>query len=332
VKILLTGATGFVGFNLLLRLLNEPGVRRIVLPLRAPGRLRAKLALEKIYEIPPQVEILTAEAPEWNLESSKLTGLTHAVHAAAMLFGDRLEDYRRVNVEGTLRLLQQLPDGVRPVLLSSQSAGGPTPGGMPARDEETPDSPISHYGISKGEMEQAVMGVRPCTLLRPPMVLGPRDTATLPLFKLAGSPLRIKPGFHEKTFSWIGVDDLVSAILATLHPGNTDLPSSPLYVASEGWITDRQLIERAGLCLKKHGVIVPLPLGIISLAGFLAGVLPPLRRAVPSLAPDRAREILPDRWTVSDQKFRSAVDWEPTSRIDHVLGETCRYYLQAGLI
>ena len=83
---------------------------------------------------------------------------------------------------------------------------------------------------------------RPITILRPPMILGPRDRATLPLFRMARGAIRIKPGFRTKSYSFIAVEDLVAAIFLALE-------SEPLaqscYVASAQSMTDWQLIASA---------------------------------------------------------------------------------------
>jgi nucleoside-diphosphate-sugar epimerase len=63
------------------------------------------------------------------------------------------------------------------------------------------DAPITLYGESKLALERAIRANNadlPLTILRPPMVLGARDNATLPLFKMASGFLRVKPGLRKK--------------------------------------------------------------------------------------------------------------------------------------
>ena len=83
---------------------------------------------------------------------------------------------------------------------------------------------------------------RPISILRPPMILGPRDTATLPLFRMARGALRIKPGLRAKSYSFIAVDDLVTAIFLALE--SAPFPQAS-YVASAQSMTDWQLIAAA---------------------------------------------------------------------------------------
>ena len=108
------------------------------------------------------------------------------------------------------------------MVISSQSAGGPTPAGKRARTEADSDAPITWYGESKLDMERSIRREfpnRPITILRPPMILGPRDSATLPLFRMATGRIRIKPGLRSKSYSFVAVDDLVAAIFLALEQG-----------------------------------------------------------------------------------------------------------------
>ncbi|MFV0416824.1 MAG: NAD-dependent epimerase/dehydratase family protein, partial [Chthoniobacterales bacterium] len=284
-NLLLTGASGFVGFNILLKLLLKRDFDSLLLPVRQPEKLYTRLAAEGISELPEQVHVCCSQAPEWELPAEKLRSITHAIHAAAILFGKEWGDYEATNVAGTLNLLKKLPVQTRCVLLSSQAAGGPCPN-PEKRNEATPDTPVSFYGKSKCKMESLLPPKYDLIALRPPMVLGAHDTATLPLFKLAKSALRVKPGFTTKHFSWIAVDDLVQAIFVALENKNSSKLRSA-YLAADSQITDRDLIINAGMCMKKNGLILPLPKTILRLAGILAGIFPGIQKAVPNLAPDR---------------------------------------------
>jgi nucleoside-diphosphate-sugar epimerase len=207
-ELLVTGATGFVGRNLLIRAARER------VPILAPVRNREKLlrCMEE-DEIPrASVTPLPAEPAEWDAPRP-----SHAVLGAGVLFARSRAEYFATNVDWTLRVLRTLPPECRIVVLSSQSAGGPTPKGRAARSEQDPDSPVTWYGESKLELERAIAREfpgRPITILRPPMILGARDTATLPLFKMARGPVRTKPGLRRKEFSFLGVEDVIAAVYA----------------------------------------------------------------------------------------------------------------------
>lgn len=330
-RLLLTGATGFAGRNLLLSALRRPEVEEIILPLRDAEKLHRQLAEEGIDPMPGHVRVIPGEAGAWRLDASARR-ITHAVLGAGLLFGRSLEQYRRVNVDGTLALLKQLPPECSVILLSSQSASGPTPAGVEARRESHPPQPTSYYGQSKLEMETAAFARRSKNLLvlRPPMILGPRDTASLPLFKMARSRLRLKPGVRAKEFSWIAAADLVSAVWRASAAG--DFPPQALFVCSEGTLTDSRLILTAAEVTGRRGWTLPMPQPLVRMVAAGLALHPNIESILPSLSPDRARELWPWRWVVDGGAFARLFDWKPSANPSDTLAETHAWYVRSGAL
>lgn len=307
--LLLTGATGFVGRNLVLREI-EAGTQ-IFAPVRNAQKLRQQLVDEGVS--PDAVTPLDPDPSKWDSVNP-----THAVLSAGVLFARNRPEYFRTNVDWTLEILHALPESCRTVVLSSQSAGGPTPHGRSARNESDADTPITWYGESKLELERAIHRIfpkRPITILRPPMILGARDTATIPLFKMASGLLRTKPGLRKKEFSYIAVEDVVEAILAALASN----PGGSFYIAANETISDFQLIHTAAQAAGGRGITLPIPIALVKLMSLLVDTIPAWRKAAPSLTRDRAREIWPDRWVVDSSAFREATRWTHRHDLHHAL-------------
>ena len=318
--LLVTGATGFVGRNLLIRAARER------VPVLAPVRNREKLfrCMEEDGVPRGPVTPLPAEPAEWNASPP-----SHAVLGAGVLFARNRAEYFATNVDWTLRVLRALPPECRTVVLSSQSAGGPTPKGQAARSEKDPDSPVTWYGESKLELERAIareFPERPITILRPPMILGARDSATLPLFKMARGPVRTKPGLRRKEFSFLAVEDVVAAIYAAFELNG----HGPFYIGSDRPVSDFELLSSAAQAAGGKGITLPVPLTIVRLLAAFVDAIPSLRAATPSLTRDRAREIWPDRWVVDSSSFQRLSGWSPTLSLDEALLSACRFYQDLG--
>jgi len=146
----------------------------------------------------------------------------------------RLCDTDDVNAEGTENLLEAAiaAGSVRRfVQVSSLAAIGPSSDGTPV-DEETPPHPVNNYGRSKLAGEVAVLGAAeqiPVTVIRPPLVYGPRDHETLSFFKA------IKRG----TLPILGDGETRSA---SSTPPTAPRPSSPL--VAQLWRRMRDLNPR----------------------------------------------------------------------------------------
>ena len=328
-ELLLTGSTGFVGQNLLLNLLGEERWSRIILPVRNPQKLRTQLEGEG-RQVGDRLKIIPVSGDSWELPDEVRPDLV--IHAAGRLFGRERADYFQTNVEGSLQLAAQLPDHARLIVLSSLAAGGPTPQGMEARTITHADAPVSHYGASKLAMERALrekLGAR-LLILRPPMVLGPRDAATVPLFQMAKGFLRVKPGLRPKHYSWIAVEDLCEALLSAAS--NDRAHPEPLYLASGQTITDAQLLATAAQVIGANGLTLPLPHSVIRGISRLLDLHPYWREAVPSLGLDRVRELLPDRGVCDGGHFGTCFDWKPHQELGETLRETAEYLKNQGRI
>lgn len=332
-RCLLTGATGFVGRNFLLEAVRQGRYGSLVVPVRNLERFRAQCRGDGFEDIPSVVEPLETDAPRWDF--SAFAPFDHVVHCAGILAAPTREEYFRVNVEGTLRLLETLAGDPRVVVLSSQAATGPSPEGKGERVEADPPAPLTGYGESKLAMEGEVarrFAHKSVLFLRPPMVLGPRDRATLPLFQLARSPLRPRVGLAPKHYSFIAVDDLVRAIFAALDapaPWST-LGSRSYFVANASTITDDELVTTCGRIAGRAGVSVPIPTPVVVGLSKVVERIGALRDRIPNLRADRVRELLPDRWVVSTRAFEEAFRWKATTPLRKTLEETEAWYRKTG--
>lgn len=335
-RLLLTGATGFVGRNFLLHALNLNRYAEIILPVRSEEKLRAQLLGDGLQAVPPSVRtvIWNARDPLAQTIRDTMDGIDHCVFSAGVLYGDSQEQYWETNVRGTMKLLQQLRHPKRVVILSSQAAGGPCSNGG-ERTETDVDQPLTWYGKSKLEMERQVLrdfNHLNVTFLRPPMIIGPRDSATLPLFKMARFPIRVKPGQRNKFYSFIAVSDLVRAIETILIARDQVFqPQDPRYfVAHSQIISDRDLIQAAADSLKVSGFTVPIPQGLIRTVSQVVNRVPSWRRKLPSLSTDRAQDIFCDRWVVSPRKFETAFGWSAVTTLSDAVRNAKEWYQRSG--
>ncbi len=332
-KLLLTGSTGFLGRNFLLSAIRSGRYDQIFLPVRSKEKLNAQLSGDGFEGVPNGVIPLEGSACDWNIGT--IGKVDHVVHTAGALFANRRREYFETNVAGTVRLLESSRGATRYVILSSQAAGGPCDKGMQARTESDTDSPLSWYGESKLEMEQRIVhefSEFNYVILRLPMILGPRDKSTLPLFKMIQGPLHFKPGFRERYYSYLSVNDVVSAIFKVLeYPFDyKSLSRRCFYAASTYPISDKELLCGTSKTSHSWGLIVPVPRPVLRLISQVVDRVPRFRAALPLLSRGRVHEILPDRWVVLSDEFRRSFAWEPEESLDAVLRATYDWYRRSG--
>lgn len=328
-KLLLTGSTGFVGRNFLLTLLEKNAYETIYLPVRSVAKLKEQFVQEGYSELPASVRAFEGDASDWNL--GEAASAEHVVHAAGVIFARTQAEYRETNTEGTIRLFKSLRNPERVVVLSSLAAAGPSSAAQ-ARREDQVESPVTWYGQSKLEMERRLakeFPTSPYICLRPPMIFGPRDHATLPLFKMVGKPVHFKAGFYTKHYSVLSVDDLSEAIVAALgrpFPKN----GRAYFVAHSQVITDRELLREAAKVCGQPSRVLAVPQWILKLVSQVVDNIPTWRTTIPTLSVDRAKEIWPTRWVVCSDSFEADFHWSARIPFPDALRQTRDWYIKSG--
>jgi len=267
---LVTGATGFVGRALVLRLLAEGRAVRAAVR-RANAPLPAGVETVSVPDIGPDTD--------W---SAALIGVDAVVHLAARAHvldassRDAFEAYRAVNSLAALRLAERAAAaGVRRfVFMSSARVHG-------ARTTDTPfteSSPLAAedpYGRSKGEAEiglaeRARGTALETVVLRPPLVYGPGargNFARLVGLVARGVPLPL--GAVHNRRSLIGLDNLVDVIVRCL---DDPAAAGGTFLVSDGEdLSTPELVRRIARALGRPARLFPLPPSLLRLGGALVG-------------------------------------------------------------
>ncbi|MGE6991994.1 UDP-glucose 4-epimerase family protein [Pseudomonas sp. NPDC047961] len=316
-RVLLTGASGFVGQAVLDRLVIDAGAGHQVV---ASYRCLPSAQREGVeYCLTPT---LGPEA-DWH---SALVGVDAVIHCAARVHvmddasADPLAEFRRVNVDGTLALARQaVLAGVRRfIFLSSIKVNGEgTPLGQPYCVDDTP-APQDPYGISKLEAEQALLALAEETamevvIIRPVLVYGPGVKAnfrSMMNWLCRGVPLPL--GAISNKRSLVALDNLVDLIVTCVeHPK----AANQIFLISDGEdLSTTELLHRMGLALGKPARLLPVPAALLEASALLFGKRATAQRLCGSLQVDISTTC-------------ERLGWTPPVRVDDALAKTAAYYL-----
>jgi nucleoside-diphosphate-sugar epimerase len=325
VKVLITGANGFLGSHVAEKLASEGHELRLLLRRTSDTQFLEGLEYERAEGDIRHAASLEAAA----------SGVDAVVHCAGLTTARTEREYREVNEYGTKDLADAaVRAGVqRFVYISSLAAQGPSPDGAFYDAMEVTPDPRSPYGESKLGGERHVMAKSDemsVVSLRCPVIYGPRDRALLPFYHLVR--FRIMPlyGDGQHQISWVYVKDAASAITRSLTAHG---PSGRIYTISDGGRhTWRKLATMLGDTLGRQPLKVPVPgllYGAAGLAGSAAGGV--LRMALP-LNRHRVREFAQQYWVCGHERITRELGWEPAYLPDEGLRETLAWYREHGWV
>jgi len=320
---LVTGGTGFIG-------------RYVVQELHRAGHevrclVRATSDTSGLAGLP--VHLTRGDLTDPNTLNTAVAGVDNVFHLAGVIRAWRAADYESINGGGTLRLLQACercnPTLRRFVLVSSVAAAGPSPDGRPLTEAD-PEHPSSEYGRSKRAGELAALAYAdrvPLTIIRPSVVYGPGDRATLPLFRLANLGLCPILG-DDARLSLVHASDVARGIVISgMHPaalGRTYFMSGP-EAATIG-----ELMRMIASALGRRALPVRLPYLVTwSAACFFEACSLILRRPV-LFDRQKARDMYRTAWCCDSTLAMQEIGYEPRVSLTEGLRETALWYKQHG--
>lgn len=292
-NILLTGASGFLGSRLL-----------DALDAHLEYNNTAAFRMISIQSSCNSVQISTIDGnTDW---SEALTNQQVVIHAAARAHImkdeaiDPLEEYRKVNVDGTLNLARQAAAaGInRFIFISSIKVNGEqTHNGQTFKPDDIP-APEDAYGISKWEAEQGLQIIAAETgmeivIIRPPLVYGPGvkgNFASMINIIQRGLPLPLGAIHNQR--SLVALDNLVNLIITCIkHPA----AANQVFLAGDGQdLSTTKLLCGVARAMGKPSRLISVPAWLLMLGMTLIGKRVLAQRLLGSLQVDitKAQTVL----------------------------------------
>lgn len=310
-KLLVTGANGFVGQAVCNALINAGSNYEVRGAVRRGGRNDVENVA--VGDIGPETD--------WSVA---LQGVDVVVHLAARVHVmretavDSLAEFRKTNTFGTENLARVAARmGVRRfVYISTIKVNGEETVGRPFVETDLPH-PIDPYAISKFEAEQLLGKIGEETgmeivILRPPLVYGPEVKANfLRLMDWVGRGIPLPLASVENWRSMIYLGNFVDVLAACAsHP---DAAGKTFLVSDGEDISTAQLIRNLARLMGKPAYLWPFPPVLLRLFGRFVGRLDEVERLLGSLV-------------VDSSNIRRELGWTPPFSMEQGLAETVRWF------
>lgn len=284
IRILLTGATGFLGAEIASQLAGFSRYE-LVASVRRPRDVVTGTCTYVVGEL--------GGAVDWTDALTEVGVVIHAAgraHKTLDVATDPMTTYRQVNVVGTLALAKQAAQAgaKRFIFISSIGVNGNF-STSPFTTDDHP-KPAEPYALSKWEAEEGLWQIQQDTrmevvIIRPPLVYGPSapgNFGSLVRWVEKGFPLPL--GTINNRRSLVGIDNLVDLIIRCVdHPA----AANQLLLAGDGEdLSTTELLRGVGDAMGKPARLIPVPARMLQLGATLLGKKAMAQRLLGSLQVD----------------------------------------------
>jgi nucleoside-diphosphate-sugar epimerase len=260
-------------------------------------------------------------------------GADAVVHVAGIVKARRPSEFFEVNTQGTKNLLDAAAGrGVgRFVYVSSLAAVGPSLDGTPVPDDVEP-RPVTHYGRSKLEAERAVLAAKDrihVTVVRPPLIYGPRDRETLAFFTSVRNGVLPMTGDGTNTLSVVYVADCAGAIVRALTVQGA---SGRTYFVDDGSVyVWREALAHIESALGRRAFVrFGMPMGVVKVAAAATQLWGKVTNTAQMLTLDKVNELTQPHWVCSGAGARRDLGWEPRVNWAQGVQEAVKWYRAEG--
>ncbi|GAA4201770.1 NAD(P)-dependent oxidoreductase [Pedobacter jeongneungensis] len=320
-RVLITGATGFVGYHLIKSALaNGMEVYANVRNSAAAEHLKAfqinyvDLDFESIYLL------------KENIEANKYD---YIVHAAAVTKAKSLTDYNKINATYTRNLAVASSKSAHAIekfiFISSLAALGPLKQKNEKLTEKSASKPVTQYGISKALAETYLAQVPdlPLIIFRPTAVYGPREKDIFILIKTIKAGLELYIGKQEQELSFVYATDLADVIIKAL----TSDVVGKAYNISDGAVYRRSsLADYVSKALGKKTVTVNVPVPLIKGLAWGMERLYGVFNKIPALNVDKIKELTALNWGCDIKNIQKDFGFVPQFGLEQGINETISWY------
>jgi nucleoside-diphosphate-sugar epimerase len=339
---MVTGAAGFIGSHLVERLSEEGhSVVAVVRREKQAAALAGK-----------GIEPCLADVRDATAIRDAVRGVDVVYHLAGRILAASLDDFRAVNVAGVQNVAEACaacPSPPTLVVVSSLAAAGPSRAGQP-RTEADPPAPVSNYGRSKLEGEEAAARWAdkvPISIVRPPFVFGGGDRTSLMLFRLIHRwGMHFLPCGHDLELSLVHVEDFVRALVAIAERGRritrpsggdggqgTTKDGAGIYNPADPFVATysnlgRMIGASEGRKVRVWRVARPWMWAACAASAVLARMTG--RTGILNF--DKLREATAPAWTCSNERSRKELGFAPAAPLAQRLAQTAAWYRQANWV
>ncbi|MBO9202554.1 MULTISPECIES: NAD-dependent epimerase/dehydratase family protein [Niastella] len=322
-KVLITGASGFIGFHLIEELLLRK--------LDVYAAVRPGSNIKHLKEF--NIRFCELDYTNEQLLAKQLAagGFNYIIHAAGATRARSQQMYDTINASYAFNLASAAVEALgrelkKFVLVSSLAAVGPLDSRLRLITEDTTAAPVTAYGRSKLLAEQKLKTLLslPLIIMRPTAVYGPRERDIFIMLRSIHRGIEPYIGrVVDQHLSFIYVKDLAAVTINSLFSNL----SNETFNISDGESYDQyELANVAKQILNKKTLRLHLPYRMVKGMAFAMEKWSGWRGKTPVLNREKLHELTAINWECSIEKAKTQLSFSPRYSLKQGLWETLQWY------
>ena len=335
-KILITGASGFIGSFIV-----EEALRR---GFETWAAIRKSSSKEWLQDERIRFIELNLSSKAQLVEQLRGQDFDYVVHAAGVTKCLNKADFHRINTEGTKNLVDALLETGMPlkrfVFVSSLSIFGAIKEQQPyeeIRESDTPQ-PNTEYGRSKLAAEHYLESISqplPYIILRPTGVYGPREKDYFIMAKSIKQHSDFAVGYQRQDITFVYVEDVVQAVflaltvrLSSFKGESEGVPNGRKYFLSDGKVyqsaTFSNLIHEA--LGRPWWIRITAPVWVLRIVTFVGEYVGRMTGKVTALNNDKYNILKQRNWRCDIQPAIDELGYQPKVQLEEGVRRTIEWY------
>ncbi|MDB5249881.1 MAG: UDP-glucose 4-epimerase [Segetibacter sp.] len=320
-KVLITGASGFVGFHLIEAALAK-GLD-VYAAVRKSSDVKHLISHNVKYVYP---DFTSVESLEKELKEKQYDFI---IHAAGTTKAKNQDEYNKVNAGYSVNLAKAAANhgsGLQKmVFLSSLASIGPSKQSNELIKENKTPEPVTAYGVSKLLAEEKLKELNlPLIVFRPTAVYGAREKDIFIILKTFSQGFEPYIGRNEQELSFVYVKDLAALTINSLFTGDT---ANGTYNITDGNCYSRyDMANITKNVLSKKTLKVHLPLPVVKAIAVVLEKGYGIFDKIPALNLEKLNELNAVNWCCDIEKARKELGFNPAYNLQQGLKEALEWY------
>lgn len=317
-KILVTGASGFIGSSLVDRFLEEG--------YNVFAGIREKSSREYLQDSRINFIDLPYNHPKQLYDILKEENFSTIFHLAGITKAQKYSDFETVNFSNTKTLVDSIKGlDTKLIFFSSFAACGEGENiNFSPKKICDPNTPNTGYGRSKLMAEEYIReNIQDYIILRPTGVYGPRETDYLVYFKTINNHLEPYLGYVPQRLTFVYIDDLLDLCLLAMK---SEIRGKTYFVSDGNLYLDKDFAKITKEVLGKWTIKLKFPLFIVSWISCFMEFLGKILNRTFTLNKDKYNILKARNWNCDIKDLRLDLGYKPKIELRRGVEKSIAWY------